>query len=636
MALIVRALRTGTFGFGRTMSRNLVNRDELTVPAALITAPVLASIRAYVAAGHMQVITSETKHGLPPNRPSTARKTLLVTIGASGVIPNGATLNKVTIGGVPFTFGNSNIDGTTTAELLAAFLVELAASTDLAATGARVKTSYEPVLPLAVAASKSLNLATTPTANDTVTINGQVYRFVVTPGATANDVALGASAAAARANLILAINAGANSGNYGTATVANALASAADGGGTTVRVSAKTAGSAGNSIALAEGLTAVADIWTGSATTLSGGLDTHAVVVIDGDDVADWAAFGEASFVTGSNNLPLTTPLVSLTFLAGVQATGTLTSNNTTPSDGDTVTIDDKVYTARTTLTPLEGEVLIGGSADAFLLNLIRAINHSGTPNTDYKCALPHPTVTAATSVTAHAFAITARVPGTVGNAITITKSAATLSWGSVDTLASNNTNVSDNDTVTINGKVYTFKTTLTPLEGEVLIGGSADASLLNLIRAINHSGTANTDYVCELAHPTVTAATSVTAHAFALTARVEGATITTSEEAATLFWGGTTLASGTDVTDTIATDVPVYVSRTLTAADVTREYVEIDTGLTNLATKFAVRITRSGTVVLHDGTVSVKASSVVLIQNNGSVDFAAGDILQVFAGGTD
>jgi hypothetical protein len=89
--------------------------------------------------------------------------------------------------------------------------------------------------------------------------------------------------------------------------------------------------------------------------------------------------------------------------------TATITSNNTTPSDGDTVVIGEKTYTFKTTLTPTEGEVLINGSADAALLNLIRAINHSGTPNTDYKCAAANVTVSAATSVTAHAFLITTK-----------------------------------------------------------------------------------------------------------------------------------------------------------------------------------------------------------------------------------
>lgn len=90
-------------------------------------------------------------------------------------------------------------------------------------------------------------------------------------------------------------------------------------------------------------------------------------------------------------------------------ATATITSNNTNVSDGDTVTIGPKVYTFKTTLTPTEGQVLIGADADASLLNLIRAINHTGTPDTDYKCAAAHPTVSAASSVTSHAFMVTAK-----------------------------------------------------------------------------------------------------------------------------------------------------------------------------------------------------------------------------------
>jgi hypothetical protein len=111
-------------------------------------------------------------------------------------------------------------------------------------------------------------------------------------------------------------------------------------------------------------------------------------------------------------------------------ASNTLISDNTAPADGDTVTIGTKVYTFKTALTPTEGEVLIGGSADASLLNLIRAINHTGTPNTDYKCAAAHPLVTAAPAVTAHAFAVTAKTPGTGGNSIATTETSTHLSWG--------------------------------------------------------------------------------------------------------------------------------------------------------------------------------------------------------------
>lgn len=114
-----------------------------------------------------------------------------------------------------------------------------------------------------------------------------------------------------------------------------------------------------------------------------------------------------------------------------VAASSTLTSDNTAPGDGDTVTIDTKVYTFKTALTPLEGEVLINSTADAALLNLIRAINHSGTPNTDYKVAAAHPTVSAATSVTSHTFVITALTNGVVGNAIATAETSAHLSFTS-------------------------------------------------------------------------------------------------------------------------------------------------------------------------------------------------------------
>jgi hypothetical protein len=68
------------------------------------------------------------------------------------------------------------------------------------------------------------------------------------------------------------------------------------------------------------------------------------------------------------------------------------------PHDAGTILIDTKTYTFKTTLTPTEGEVLIGGSAAAAMDNLKAAVNHTGTPDTDYKCALAHPTVQATTN----------------------------------------------------------------------------------------------------------------------------------------------------------------------------------------------------------------------------------------------
>lgn len=141
----------------------------------------------------------------------------------------------------------------------------------------------------------------------------------------------------------------------------------------------------------------------------------------------DVEAAALAAQATASAAVPVSTILAAP--VDAVAGSTTLTSNNTQVSDTDPVTIDTKTYTFKTSLTPTEGEVLIGADADASLLNLIRAINHTGTPNTDYKCAAAHPTVAAAASVTSHTFVITALVKGTAGNAIATTEVAATLSF---------------------------------------------------------------------------------------------------------------------------------------------------------------------------------------------------------------
>jgi len=57
----------------------------------------------------------------------------------------------------------------------------------------------------------TLDLATNPTANNTVTINGVVFKFVASPSA-AGDIDIGTDAAGSQANLIAAINGGAGAG----------------------------------------------------------------------------------------------------------------------------------------------------------------------------------------------------------------------------------------------------------------------------------------------------------------------------------------------------------------------------------------------------------------------------------------
>lgn len=112
-----------------------------------------------------------------------------------------------------------------------------------------------------------------------------------------------------------------------------------------------------------------------------------------------------------------------------VASTGVLTSGGTNPKDAETVTIDTKVYTFRTALTPTEGEVLIGVNTEASLTNLKNAINHEGTPDTDYKCAAVHPTVTC-TASDATTVTVAAKVKGVSGDAIATSETMPDAAWG--------------------------------------------------------------------------------------------------------------------------------------------------------------------------------------------------------------
>lgn len=114
---------------------------------------------------------------------------------------------------------------------------------------------------------------------------------------------------------------------------------------------------------------------------------------------------------------------------AGTAATGVLTAAGQ-PTDGETVTIDGKVYTFQDTLTNVDGNVLIGATASDSLDNLIAAIMGTAGAGTTYAAATTrHPTVNAAAGV-GDTVDVTARGEGTWGNAIGTTEDAAQLSWG--------------------------------------------------------------------------------------------------------------------------------------------------------------------------------------------------------------
>ena len=154
------------------------------------------------------------------------------TINLNHTVPAGATMKVVT---------RNNSTGATTIANATSYTSPAAAAT-LTSTG------------------------TAPANNDTVTIGSRTYTFKTTLTGAANEVLIGASAAAALDNLKSAINATAGAGTtYGTGTTAHADVTATTNTDTTQVIEAKTTGPSGNGIATSESSAQLS--WGGTATT---------------------------------------------------------------------------------------------------------------------------------------------------------------------------------------------------------------------------------------------------------------------------------------------------------------------------------------------------------------------------------
>lgn len=99
-------------------------------------------------------------------------------------------------------------------------------------------------------------------------------------------------------------------------------------------------------------------------------------------------------------------------------ATGTLTTTGQ-PSNGETITLNGKIYTFQTVLTNIDGNVLIGANTEATYDNLIAAVNLAAGAGTLYAANTTlHPTISASEG-TGTDVLFTAKTAGTAGNALT-------------------------------------------------------------------------------------------------------------------------------------------------------------------------------------------------------------------------
>jgi len=195
--------------------------------------------------------------------------------------------------------------------------------------------------------------------------------------------------------------------------------------------------------------------------------------------------------------------------VGGINSQGTLTIADPV-IDGDTFLIGSTEYTMRD-VPAAAYDIFIGADEAASKVNIVAAINESGTQGVEYyHQTSAHPDVSAA------AFAgggpndtcvLTAKAMGTAGDAIDTTETfdeAANIFDAA--TLGTTTAGVAP-DTMTIGTTVYRFADV--PEQAyDIDMGGSEANTKLNLVAAINASGTEGVEYFAgTLIHPTVSAA---------------------------------------------------------------------------------------------------------------------------------
>jgi hypothetical protein len=170
---------------------------------------------------------------------------------------------------------------------------------------------------------------------------------------------------------------------------------------------------------------------------------------------------------------------------AAAFATGTLTATGNF-ANGDTVTTGTKTYTFQTTLTNVDGNVLIGATASDSLDNLIAAINLAAGAGTLYAAATTANGFVSAAAGAGDTMDVTALVAGTLANTYATTETSANASWGAA-TLTGG-----AGDMVTLSAA-----SSQTPAQTAAVGGGSAEGAVVSTL-----SGDVGTFSLNEVAGP--------------------------------------------------------------------------------------------------------------------------------------
>jgi hypothetical protein len=406
-------------------------------------------------------------------------------------------------------------------------------------------------------AVSTLTLSANATDGNSVTIGSTKYTFKETLAA-AYDVLIGASASDTIDNLIAAINKATGEGStYGTGTVAHPSVTAAIGAGDTMDITAKVAGVAGNSIATTE-LSAVCT-WT--STVMGSGVDPVANEILIGASAeasidnlvaaANGTAGAGTTYATGST--------VHATCDIAKATAGTMTATaksvgfagnayaSTVGGTTDHLSWDGGVVLAGGVDAQAANDILIGENAEAAIDNMVLAITGGAGAGTNYGTGTTASTQVTAVKASAATMTVTALAAGDAGNAIATTTTATHCGFGGAK-LSGGESAQAAND---------------------VLIGADAQASIDNLVAAVNKAVGEGTTYGTGTVANASCSAVKADTDKLVATARTKGAagnSIVIGKTVAKATWasGAVVLSGGVDGTVGVANE---------TCADATNLY---------------------------------------------------------------
>lgn len=123
------------------------------------------------------------------------------------------------------------------------------------------------------------------------------------------------------------------------------------------------------------------------------------------------------------------TTVGEITVESGNHATALLTLTGN-PADGQTFTVDGKVYTMQTTLTDVDGNIQLGNNILQTHANILAAVTLGPGAGTAYAASMtPHPTVDFEQGPSAFSIRLIAQVFGAAGNTITLAENLANAAF---------------------------------------------------------------------------------------------------------------------------------------------------------------------------------------------------------------